>query len=199
MRLFRGETTFLWPRDKIISALKGLRRFVVEMMPVEGDLRSKAITCLDIQDQESGIRFALWLVPRSPTNPNEIAILSFMALMAGANVSQQTLDGINGRFRLSQLVLDDDGACFLEADLAPKVPFDLRTLFMIVGGWLADVSDALAALRQYNPNVKAFREHARRFGAAIDINSVKLPRPLVHRGRDYDKAFRVGRHAQSLR
>jgi hypothetical protein len=163
--------TYLWPRDKIIAALK--RRFDVTIDPNKTDR-----TWLNLEDRASGVRFSAALWPKSAERPNEIERYHFISIIDGVSVSQGVLDSIASQLIISELsIWEEDGTTiFLQSFFEFKAGFSDGVINDIIDAWMADISKTLSALRRYSPNVRALREYAVRLGIKIDVESVGLPK-----------------------
>jgi hypothetical protein len=170
------------------------RRFSVEIVAPQSDAkRDEAHTFINLEDQKSGVKFSVFLWPKVPEKPKEIAIIHFLSLIDGVSVSQQVLDGINSQLQISKLsVWEKDGVTiWLEILFSPKVAFSEGILNDIVDVWLADISTALSQLRRYSPNVRALREYASLHGARNNLDSVRLPIRGMRRATQFKNVVKL--------
>ena len=120
----------LWPRPKILSALKK-RYAAIDDLGEESGFAIYGVT-------DGDVRFAV-VMALVEGQKDKISEVGFLARFSGFNLSQAQLDGVNRNLHISVASFHTDGDLYLIGGVAAAGSFNEGTFMLILEAWRRDL------------------------------------------------------------
>lgn len=125
-----GFADGLWPKPKILSALK--KRYVaIDDLGEESGFAIYGVT-------DGDIRFAVVMAIVEGAR-DKVSEVGFLARFSGFNLSQSQLDGVNRNLHISVASFHTDGDLYLIGGVAAAGAFNEGTFMLILEAWRRDL------------------------------------------------------------
>ncbi len=126
----RGLTDGLWPKSKVIAALKK-RYSAIDDLGEEGGFAIYGVT-------DGDVRFAV-IMAMVEGAADKVTEVGFLARFSGFNLSQSQLDSVNRNLHLSVAAFHTDGDLYLIGGVAASGAFNEGTFMLVLEAWRRDL------------------------------------------------------------
>ena len=160
-----GLTDGLWPKSKVIAALKK-RYSAIDDLGEEGGFAIYGVT-------DGDVRFAVVMAMVEGAS-DKVTEVGFLARFSGFNLSQSQLDSVNRNLHISVAAFHTDGDLYLIGGVAASGAFNEGTFMLVLEAWRRDLLVILQSMSL--SHTLADTHPAARFEAVLNFATNTAPK-----------------------